>query len=201
LESYQKAIINAKELFDYCKTHWNKDLSILDLGGGWLGTDDESFKVIVQMITQLTQILFSPNVHFMAQPGRYFAAKTTTLIMRVLGKKRSQHTNQIEYYLSNGVFGFFITSLYFNFDAEKILNEGWVFRPLNVTFNHNVLSPSLLWGPTCDSGDKIIEGILLPEMRTGDFLSVENVGAYCQSVETSFNGIPLSKPYYILERR
>lgn len=76
------------------------------------------------------------------------------------------------------------------FDSNKILKEGWIFNHLHSRNYQVVTYPSLLWGPTCDSGDKIIDEILLPDMQTGDFISVKNMGAYTKSLETTFNGIP-----------
>lgn len=197
LESYQKALVDASNLFRYSQDHWNKELSLLNLGGGWPGTDDQSFIKIAELIKKLLSTHFPPQTKYMAEPGRFFAARTTTLVMKVLAKKKLQQENKIAYYLSNGVFGFFISSLYYEFNKEKILSEGWVFTHLASRNRTVPFHLALLWGPTCDSGDKIIDGILLPEMQTGDFLSVENMGAYTNSLETSFNGIPLSKPYYI----
>jgi ornithine decarboxylase len=196
-ESYRRAILDAATLFNYSKTELDRDLSVLDLGGGWTGTDDENFVAIAHEVNALIHTHFSPHTRFIAEPGRYFAAKTTTLATRVIGKKRLGQDNRIAYYLSNGVYGFFNTSLYFDYNSEKILNEGWLIRPLHPTSTS--LFPSLLWGPTCDAGDKILDDFLLPEIRTGDFLTVENLGAYGKSLETHFNGIPPSKAYYICE--
>lgn len=197
LDSYREAILDAAKLFQYSKNHWNQELSLLDLGGGWPGTNDQSFIEIATVVQELIQATFSPHIHCIAEPGRYFAAKTTTLAMRVIGKKRSKQDNKIAYYLSNGVFGFFISSLYYDYNLEKILSEGWVIKPLRDHSNNPC--PSLLWGPTCDSGDKVVDGILLPEIETGEFIVVENLGAYSKSLETSFNGVPTSKAYYICE--
>lgn len=197
LESYRKAILDAAELFQYSKEHWGQDLTLLDLGGGWPGTNDESFIKIAQMVNALIHTHFGPQTRFIAEPGRYFAARTTTLAMKVIGKKRLSQDEGIAYYLSNGVYGFFNSSLYYEYNADKILSEGWLFKPLQP--NSNSPAPSLLWGPTCDSGDRILDGVLLPEIDTGDFLTVENLGAYSKCLETLFNGIPPSRPYYICE--
>ncbi len=199
VNSYRMAILDAAELFQHSKNHWNRELSILDLGGGWPGTDDDSFISIAQMVAKLIQIHFPLNTRIIAEPGRYFAARTTTLATKILGKKHLKQTNKKAYYLANGVYGFFNSSLYYEFNSEKILSEGWLINPLRP--NGNSRFPSLLWGPTCDSGDKIIDGITLPEMETGDYITVENLGAYSKSMETFFNGIPLSKPYYICEQK
>jgi ornithine decarboxylase len=179
LDSYQKAILDAAELFRYCKNGWGTELTILDLGGGWPGTDDTSFIQIAQIVDKLIHTHFPPQTRFIAEPGRYFAVKTTTLAMKVIGKKHLKQDNKIAYYLSNGVFGFFMSSLYYEYNYAKILTDGWII--------------------TCDSGDKIFDGMSIPEIETGDFLTVENLGAYAKSLETCFNGITPSKPYYICE--
>jgi ornithine decarboxylase len=197
-ETYLKALLDAASLFRYSELIWCKKLSVLDLGGGWSGTDDASFITIAKMVREILATYF-PEVQYIAEPGRFFAAGTTTLVMKVLGKKHLE--NKFAYYVSNGVFGFFIASLYYNYEPEKILKEGWVFTHLSSRDLTAPLHPSLLWGPTCDSGDKIIDGILLPEMETGDYLAVENMGAYTYSLETSFNGIPFSRPYYLESRQ
>lgn len=198
LVSYQKAMEDASQLFSYSQERWNKKLSLLDLGGGWPGSDDQSFVEIAKLVQSQLSSLFPPQTHFIAEPGRFFAARTTTLVMKVLGKKTLPQENKTAYYLSNGVFGFFISSLYYEYNPKKILSEGWIFTHLPSRNCVVSVYPALLWGPTCDSGDKIIDGILLPEMQTGDFLVVENMGAYTYALQTSFNGIPLSKPYYCI---
>lgn len=82
--------------------------------------------------------------------------------------------------------------------------------------------PTTLWGPTCDSFDKIDDAAVLPEMHPGDWLFFENMGAYtiagsCKCVGVAgaraflsrrsftdplppprrFNGFPLSSKVYI----
>jgi len=40
------------------------------------------------------------------------------------------------------------------------------------------LFPTTLWGPTCDSFDKISDSIKMPELAPGDWIVYENMGAY-----------------------
>jgi hypothetical protein len=42
----------------------------------------------------------------------------------------------------------------------------------------HALHPTTLWGPTCDSFDKISDKARLPELVPGDWLMYENMGAY-----------------------
>lgn len=45
-------------------------------------------------------------------------------------------------------------------------------------------------GKACESGDKIIENIELPELTTGDLLLVNGTGAYNYSMASNYNRIP-----------
>lgn len=199
VESYQNAILDAAALFRYSKMHLGREMTILDLGGGWPGTYDDSFVAIAKSVNELIQSQFTPETHVIAEPGRYFSAQTTTMALRVVGKKHLSPEDKIAYYLTNGVYGFFMSSLYYEYNHAKILTEGWNLKPLFSTQSDR--HSSLLWGPTCDPGDKLFDAIMLPEIATGDFLTVENVGAYSKVFETNFNGITPSKAYYIYDTK
>jgi diaminopimelate decarboxylase len=47
-------------------------------------------------------------------------------------------------------------------------------------------------GKHCESGDVIIEDIMLPEARKGDLILVAATGAYCYSMSSNYNGQPRS---------
>jgi len=51
---------------------------------------------------------------------------------------------------------------------------------------------SAIFGQTCDGLDQISKGILLPELRVGDWLIVPNMGAYTNGASSQFNGFPLN---------
>lgn len=50
------------------------------------------------------------------------------------------------------------------------------------------LYPTMIFGPTCDSLDCITKEGLLPELRVGDWLYFENMGAYTSAAQSAFNG-------------
>lgn len=198
-ETYEKAILDAAALFTYCKDKWGVELQLLDLGGGWPGLNDESFIIIAKKVEELLHKHFSPKVKFIAEPGRYFSTQTTSIAIRIISKvaRQKESEKKFEYYLANGMYGMFLNSLYYQYDMDLMKTEGWHFKPLMP--KEPLLYSTLLWGPTCDPGDKIGNGFLLPEMDTGEFIYSDNVGAYVYSLQTSFNQIDPSKPYYIFE--
>jgi ornithine decarboxylase len=55
-----------------------------------------------------------------------------------------------------------------------------------------------LWGPTCDSTDKICEDIQLELLDIDDVLYFENMGAYTIPLNTRFNGFQSSKITYFI---
>jgi len=59
------------------------------------------------------------------------------------------------------------------------------------------LHATTLWGPTCDSFDKIDDSAVLPDMKQGDWLVYENMGAYTIAGSCKFNGFPLSSKIYV----
>jgi len=52
--------------------------------------------------------------------------------------------------------------------------------------------PRTMFGPTCDSLDRLPDGMSLPDdMETGDYLLFEAMGAYSAVTSTRFNGYGL----------
>ena len=57
---------------------------------------------------------------------------------------------------------------------------------------NGALVPWSVAGPTCDSVDILMRDELFPEdMQEGDFVYIENAGAYTTAYASNFNGFPL----------
>lgn len=91
------------------------------------------------------------------------------------------------YYINSSVYGMFNNKM---FDKPNI-----VFKLLN-KYSTNTYK-SVIFGETCDSMDKIAEGIDLPELACGDYLYCENHGAYTLASASAFNGFTIPKVFYI----
>jgi hypothetical protein len=61
----------------------------------------------------------------------------------------------------------------------------------------NKLYPSTLFGPTCDSMDVIARSVLLPKLKTGDWLYFQNMGAYTCAAASGFNGFAPTQKIYV----
>lgn len=169
-------------------------ISIIDLGGGFPGIDiNIKFEDISEQINNGIKDFFeseleSKSIQFIAEPGRYFAQKSHTLVLNVIGKKRCKDedgTDIIAYYLNDGVYQSF-NCIYFDHAKPVIL-------PFNE--RDGKLHKSYLWGESCDSIDLISDNIMLPELTIGEWLYVENFGSYTIASGSEFNGFkpPMNK--------
>jgi hypothetical protein len=59
------------------------------------------------------------------------------------------------------------------------------------------LFASTVFGPTCDSIDVIARSVLLPKLKVGDFLYMNNMGAYTMAAASSFNGFEPTDRFYV----
>jgi hypothetical protein len=65
-------------------------------------------------------------------------------------------------------------------------------------YNSGPMKKFSLFGPTCDSTDHMPGPFSLPaEIQAGDWLEFQQIGAYCQSTRTSFNGFGGGRLYLV----
>ena len=173
------------------------DISIIDIGGGFPGIDrDIKFEDTAKRINDaMTDFFYDElekgSIQFIAEPGRYFAESSHTLVLNVIGKKNviDEETGEkiIVYYLNDGIYGSF-GCIYFDHNNPTIL-------PFNE--RNDKVHKSRLFGPTCDSIDLISNEIMLPELAIGEWVYVENFGAYTVASSSNFNGFKTNVFKYI----
>ena len=193
-DSFYDAIGQCREATNIAKS-LDITVSMIDIGGGFPGIDTAfiKFEDIAQKINAGIQDYFgeeikTKSVQFISEPGRFFSQKTHTLVLNVIGKKKMVNVvgeTIIVYYLNDGVYNSFNCIF---FDHAK---------PIILPFNERdgKLHKSKIFGATCDSIDVITEEMMLPELAIGEWVYVENFGAYTVAASSSFNGIqkPLNK--------
>jgi diaminopimelate decarboxylase len=196
--NFYKAINDCKTASDIAAKLGIK-IKIIDIGGGFPGLDTNvRFEDIAKEVNNGINDFFGQEVsqdnkiQFIAEPGRYFAQKSHTLVLNVIGKKIIQEENGdkiVVYYLNDGVYGSF-NCIYFDHGKPVILpfneRDGKMFK-------------SILFGPTCDSIDLISENVMLPELAIGEWVYVENFGAYTSASSSGFNGFKTSVCKYIFK--
>lgn len=151
-------------------------IDALDVGGGfpadYLGKglhSDDYFREIQQALDchGLTEI-----AELICEPGRALVASCESLVVTVTGRKGNL------LYINDGVFGgIFEPADDFQFPA-RLLRQS----------NAPLLSFSL-FGPTCDSTDKVRTHFCLPgDIGIDDRIELGHMGAYSKALRTNFNG-------------
>ena len=192
-DSFYDALEYCRKATDIAK-NMGIDIKIIDIGGGLPGVDKAiKFEDIAKRINDGINSFFKYEldnniIQFIAEPGRYFAQKTHTLVLSVIGKKKMINENNeqiIVYYINDGIYGSF-NCIYFDHS-----------KPIILPFNERdgTLHKSKIYGATCDSIDKIAEDIMLPELAIGECVYIESFGAYTIASSSNFNGIekPINK--------
>jgi ornithine decarboxylase len=122
---------------------------------------------------------FGPKVRLWAEPGRALVAGGGSVIVQV--ELRRGDT----LYVNDGVYGSLSDAGRpgFRFPARRIRAEGAAEEDRALRREY------MLFGPTCDSADRMSGPFLLPaDMREGDWVELGQLGAYGACLRTRFNG-------------
>lgn len=207
---YYKALSLSKKIFDIGETY-NFNMNYLDIGGGFPGlNDDESINLLGSIKIEIDKGLieffndyyienfnecldktdYSKVLTLLSEPGRFFVQSSHTLLVNVIGKKVKNIDNEkiYYYYLNDGIYGSF-NCIYFDHQNPDVL-------PYNE--RNGKKYKSIIFGPTCDSIDKICNKIELPELEIGEWCFVKNFGAYTVAAASDFNGFTKLKAFYVL---
>lgn len=182
--SFTDAITNARWVFDQAALY-GYDMTLLDLGGGYPGNAgcEALFSQCARAINDQLEISFPenemPGLEIIAEPGRFMVASAFSLYTTVIAK-RTVNDNQFMYYLNDGVYGSFNCKVFDHYNPEPLA--------IGKDMTNEPRFMSVLWGPTCDSLDKVHDGVQLPEMAVGEWLLFRDMGAYTCSAASAFNG-------------
>jgi ornithine decarboxylase len=184
-EVYGKAIKAVRELFDYAATV-GYDLHLVDIGGGFCGDDPEILDLYADHINQAIDKYFSdPNYEIISEPGRYFVSSAFTCVIGIHSKRIKYAADgtieHINYYMNDGIYQTFL-----GYHLDGIIKYPNILE--NVNNKSGKTYKCTLWGNTCDSIDKIIEDIELPELNIGDHFYFPSVGDYSICISSTFNG-------------
>jgi ornithine decarboxylase len=199
--NFIRAICDARKVFDYGKT-LGFEMNLLDIGGGFPGRDTEklTFEAIANNIKQGLEEHFKdmPDLNVIAEPGRFFVARSHTLVTSVINKKYKKDPTTgekcIVYYMNDGVY-----SSFFNIPMDAFVPN------VNNTFPFSERNEKKfrckIFGPTCDSIDLICGEIMLPDLEVGEYLIHTDMGAYSLAVnpgQESFNGFNKTRVMYFI---
>jgi len=200
VDAYKIAIERARKVFDIGKEN-GYILNILDIGGGFPGTNESDicFSDIAKKINESLELFF-PEIEFsednnfriIAEPGRYFASATHTLVLNVIAKNKKidNKTKEVRfaYTLNDGVYSSFNCIM---FDHAKP-----IIKPFNE--RDGKVYDCTVYGPTCDSMDTISNNCKLPDLAIGESVFIENFGAYTTAAASTFNGFQRTPCEYVM---
>jgi diaminopimelate decarboxylase len=156
---------------------------VLDIGGGFpipyrddesVASIDEFARLIVSRLRPLAALL-----EFAIEPGRYLAADAGALILTV--QCRKEVDGNCVLVVDAGMNALLRPALY---DAyHRIL-------PLISPLSSDLLFPTSIVGPICESADVLARDRTLPPLAVGEGLAVLDAGAYGFSMASNYNSQP-----------
>ncbi|XP_023149457.1 ornithine decarboxylase-like [Amphiprion ocellaris] len=209
--AYKKAIADARLVFNMASL-LGFQMKLLDIGGGFsaIGDFQDKFEEFSDVINEALDKFFPPDsgVEIIAEPGRYYVESAFTLAVNVMAKRvvasevdeqnngeENSPDKMIMYYITDGVYGSMscITA-----DPVHSKLEPYPHRAVD---GSEPRYPSVIWGPTCDSIDKITENYWLPELHVGEWLLIDNMGAYSVSQVSDFNSFERARIYPVVSAK
>ncbi len=189
---YAAAIEDCKKSAVIAKTR-GYDTSIVDIGGGFV-PHNRMFKAVAAQVRAAASKM-DPSIKWVAEPGRFFAAPTTTLYTTVIGKKpvwpppSTEKEPAWRITVDESVYGCFSN---IPFDGQKPRLEHFRAGAAAAAKRR----PTIVFGRTCDSGDLIDAAAPLSEVQVGDVFRIRNMGAYTTVSASEFNGFPKPEVRY-----
>jgi ornithine decarboxylase len=184
-ENYVQALAISREVMDEAAAR-GFTMKLLDIGGGFPARYDRSvkpFRSLARLLNSTIDRLFPEDIEILAEPGRFMVANAATLVCEVIGK--AFRDGRRCYYINDGIYGTYSGVL---FDHCQYRVKAFRKGPREI---------SAVYGPTCDALDVVSQAENLPDLRVGDLVYSENIGAYSTASATSFNGFPPAKVIHI----
>ncbi|MFW5641594.1 MAG: type III PLP-dependent enzyme [Roseicyclus sp.] len=155
----------------------------LNVGGGFparrMARDAPPLAAIFAAIARATREAFGGEPPaLICEPGRALVAEAVSLALRVKSRRPG-----VAVYLNDGIYGALAEQPLMGMTdrIEALAPDGCL--------RDGPCAPVTLWGPTCDSLDRIPGSVALPEsLAEGDYLLLHGLGAYSTATVTRFNG-------------
>ena len=175
--AYRTALELVGEVVEAAKT----DIHFLDVGGGfpapYLGVNMPPLDdYIAEINAGVGALSLRRDCVLMCEPGRALVAGGCSLVVQVLLRKDDQ------IYVNDGIYGSLseMVTARLQMPARLIRLDG---EPAAAMRDFTVA------GPTCDSLDMLPFPFRLAEdVREGDWIEIEQLGAYSSALRTHFNG-------------
>ena len=172
--AYRDALALAKQVI----ARSGVTVDVIDVGGGFPVSYPDLVPAALDDFIVAIQggvaALGMPGIRLWAEPGRALVAPGVSVVVQV------HHRRGNALYVNDGIYGSLSDAGApgFRFPARLIRAEA-----------SGALEGFELFGPTCDSVDRMRGPFLLPtDTREGDYVEIGQLGAYGGALRTAFNG-------------
>ncbi len=173
--AYRNALDLAKTVIERSRVA----VDVIDVGGGfpvaYPGLTPPPLEAYVAAIADGVAALGRPGIRLWAEPGRALVAPGVSVVVQVQLRRGDA------LYVNDGIYGSLSDAGApgFKFPARLLRPDG----------ASGTAKAFALFGPTCDSVDRMQGPFLLPDdVREGDYIEIGQLGAYGGALRTSFNG-------------
>ncbi len=161
----------------------------LDIGGGFPIKYDEDVPSIEEIAEEVLDVFaarFAPEMQLILEPGRYLVGESAVLASTIIG--RAKRGSEDWLFLDASAFHGLL-------EAQQV--KGRFPYPVRTSHNGDKKKSFVLSGPTCDPDDTILAEVLLPDMKVGERLYIQNTGAYSFVYATNFHGFAPPEIHFI----
>ncbi|MGJ8562458.1 MAG: type III PLP-dependent enzyme [Alphaproteobacteria bacterium] len=188
VENYRSALSYARMIVDAAGVK----IDSVDVGGGFpVAYPDmpiSSMAVYFDLIAKSLVESGFQDLEIFGEPGRALCAEGGATLVRVELRKEN------DLYLNDGTYGSLFDAGQFSWKFPVRLHRSRPPAPCANTIGFR------FFGPTCDSADTMNGPFHLPaDTCEGDWIEVQNLGAYGQTLATNFNGFYSDHTVAILE--
>jgi ornithine decarboxylase len=186
-ENYVQALAISASIMEESEARGHA-LKLLDIGGGFPVRYDRHvrpFRELARILRAELDRLFPKSMEILSEPGRFMVGTAAAVVAEVIGK--SERDGKRCYYINDGIYHTYSGIL---FDHCQYSVKSFKKGPKTI---------SAVFGPTCDALDVISQAEELPELKLGDLVYSENIGAYSHASSTFFNGFPPAQVIHIHE--
>ncbi|UWQ84841.1 type III PLP-dependent enzyme [Leisingera caerulea] len=166
----------------------------LNVGGGFAANRDgvapDLEKVFAAIGTAADQAFGTDKPTLICEPGRAMVSESFTLAARIKGMRKDGAV----VFLNDGIYGGLvdIRDMGLPGRVEVVASDG--------THRSGIRKPRVVFGPTCDSLDRLPDGLPLPcDCASGDYVLFPGLGAYSSAMSTQFNGYGLTDVATVIE--
>ena len=165
--------------------HKQKPIQTFDIGGGlpvsyFPNTKAITVKEYSVGLKKVCPELFTDKFKLVTEFGRYIYANSAFAISKVEYVKKSKGINTAVIHLGADMF---LRKAYM---PQKWHHEIFVLNEKGrIKRGHK--EKYVIAGPLCFAGDVLAQGILLPEIKLGDYIIIKDVGAYTMSMWSRYN--------------